>query len=212
VEQFKRDLPHVLAALRAKIEEAGQSNRAFARAEKKFLTHARETINPSVGPADVREMLIQHILTEDIFARVFDDPDFHRKNNVAKELYALEDKFFIGATKKDTLKQLEPYYAAIRTAASQIPSHAEKQTFLKVIYENFYKVYNPKAADRLGVVYTPNEIVRFMIESADWLCGEHFGVNLIDEGGGDPRSRRRHRHFHLRTAGAFSRAEGEARQ
>jgi predicted helicase len=50
----------------------------------------------------------------------------------------------------------------------------------KAIYENFYKVYNPKAADRLGVVYTPNEIVRFMVESADWLCEKHFGKNLID--------------------------------
>jgi predicted helicase len=50
-----------------------------------------------------------------------------------------------------------------------------------VIYENFYKVYNPKAADRLGVIYTPNEIVRFMIESADYLCEKHFGRNLIDK-------------------------------
>ena len=58
--------------------------------------------------------------------------------------------------------------------------HQEKQTFLKVIYENFYKVYNPKAADRLGVVYTPNEIVRFMVEGADWLCHKHFGRTLID--------------------------------
>ncbi|WP_245267370.1 type ISP restriction/modification enzyme [Methylosinus sp. LW3] len=127
-------------------------------------------------------MLIQHILTEDIFARVFDDGDFHRQNNIAKELYALEEKFFTGSAKKNALKQLEPYYAAIRTAASQIPSHAEKQTFLKVIYENFYKVYNPKAADRLGVIYTPNEIVRFMIESADWLCEKHFGKSLVDKG------------------------------
>lgn len=84
--------------------------------------------------------------------------------------------------KRQTLKQLEPYYAAIRSTASKIPSHAEKQTFLKVIYENFYKVYNPKAADRLGVIYTPNEIVRFMIESADWLCQKHFAKNLIDSG------------------------------
>jgi predicted helicase len=61
-----------------------------------------------------------------------------------------------------------------------VSSHHEKQTFLKVVYENFYKVYNPKAADRLGVVYTPNEIVRFMIEGADWLCQRHFGKALID--------------------------------
>ena len=66
-------------------------------------------------------------------------------------------------------------------AAAQISTHHEKQTFLKVIYENFYKVYNPKAADRLGVIYTPNEIVRFMIESADYLCEKHFGRNLIDK-------------------------------
>jgi predicted helicase len=128
----------------------------------------------------VREMLIQHILTEEIFANVFNDSDFHQHNNVARELYALEGAFFTGALKKNTLKGLETYYAAIRAAAAQISSHGEKQTFLKVIYENFYKVYNTKAADRLGVVYTPNEIVRFMIDGADWLCEKHFGKNLID--------------------------------
>ncbi len=93
----------------------------------------------------------------------------------------LEATFFTGGLKKATLKGLEAYYAAIRAAAAQIGSHHEKQTFLKVIYENFYKVYNAKAADRLGVVYTPNEIVRFMIEGADWLCEKHFGRSLIDK-------------------------------
>ncbi|MFZ4624739.1 MAG: type ISP restriction/modification enzyme, partial [Rhodoferax sp.] len=117
---------------------------------------------------------------EEIFAKVFDDSDFHRHNNVARELYALEGAFFTGALKKQTLKGLESYYAAIRATAAQIGSHSEKQTFLKLIYENFYKVYNTKAADRLGVVYTPNEIVRFMIDGADWLCQKHFGKNLID--------------------------------
>ncbi len=80
------------------------------------------------------------------------------------------------------MRAMQPYYAAIRKNAAQITSHQEKQTFLKVIYENFYKVYNPKAADRLGVVYTPNEIVRFMVEGADWLCHRHFGKTLIDPG------------------------------
>ncbi|MGA8169491.1 MAG: N-6 DNA methylase, partial [Methylocystis sp.] len=182
VEQFKTDLPAVLDALREKIEAASASNTAFRRAEKKFLDHAKDTINPAVTAADVREMLIQHILTEEIFAKVFDDGEFHRQNNIAKELYALEEEFFSGGAKRQTLKQLEPYYAAIRAAAAQISSHSEKQTFLKVIYENFYKVYNPKAADRLGVIYTPGEIVRFMIESADWLCEKHFGKNLVDAG------------------------------
>ena len=180
VEQFKTDLPAVLLALRQMIEAAHGANASFRQAEDKFLVHAQEAINPTLTDTDVREMLIQHILTEEIFAKVFDDSEFHQHNNVARELYALEGAFFTGALKKQTLKGLETYYAAIRAAAAQISSHGEKQTFLKIIYENFYKVYNVKAADRLGVVYTPNEIVRFMIDGADWLCEKHFGKNLID--------------------------------
>lgn len=181
VTQFKTDLPAVLQALREMIEREHGKNPGFRAAETKFLVHAQEAINPALTDADVREMLIQHILTEEIFAKVFDDSDFHQHNNVARELYALEGAFFTGALKKQTLKGLEPYYAAIRAAAAQIGSHGEKQTFLKVIYENFYKVYNTKAADRLGVVYTPGEIVRFMIDGADWLCEKHFNKNLIDK-------------------------------
>lgn len=180
VEQFKADLPAVLAALRGMIERSEATNSEFHAASLHFLKHAQQTINPSVTAADVREMLIQPILTGEIFAHVFDNTDFHRQNNVARELYALEATFFTGAIKHRTLKALKSYYAAIRSTAAQVPSHHEKQNFLKVVYENFYKVYNPKAADRLGVIYTPNEIVRFMVEGADWLCQRHFGRQLID--------------------------------
>jgi len=180
VAQFKADLPAVLGALRAMIERNEAENPAFHAAAVRFLKHAQETINPSVTAADVREMLIQHILTEEIFSHVFDNADFHRQNNVARELYQLEETFFTGAVKRQTLEGLRSYYAAIRSAAALVSSHREKQTFLKVVYENFYKVYNPKAADRLGVVYTPSEIVHFMVESADWLCQHHFGKQLID--------------------------------
>jgi predicted helicase len=182
VAQFKTDLPAVLAALRGMIEREQQGNAPFRKAAKKFLKHAQEAINPALTEADVREMLIQHILTEEIFSKVFGEDDFHRQNNVAKELYALEATFFSGSLKKTTLSGLNAYYAAIKSAAAQISSHHEKQSFLKLIYENFYKVYNAKAADRLGVVYTPNEIVRFMIDGADWLCEQHFGKSLIDKG------------------------------
>ncbi len=180
VEQFTTDLPQVLAELRRRIADAHDANAAFRKATEKFLDHARKAINPGLTEEDVREILIQHILTDEIFDTVFPGQVFHKDNNVARELHKLEDTFFTGNTKHQTLKSLEVYYAAIRSAAARIGSHHEKQSFLKVVYENFYKVYNPKAADRLGVVYTPNEIVRFMIESADWLCEHHFKRNLVD--------------------------------
>ena len=182
VAQFKVDLPAVLNRLREIIQEKRAASSDFARAQDDFLSHARDAINPAVSEDDVQEMLIQHILTEDIFAKVFENPDFHRQNNVAAALYALEDKLFGYGEKQRLLKALGPYYAGIQSTAAMIESHSEKQGFLKGLYENFYKVYNPMAADRLGVVYTPGEIVRFMIRSADWLCEQHFGKNLIDKG------------------------------
>lgn len=182
VRKFATDLPAILEALRERIAEKRASSRDFKRAEDAFLKHAQDAINPQVSEEDVQEMLIQHILTEDIFAKVFDNPDFHQKNNVAAALYALEDKLFGYGEKQALLKALGPYYAGIASTAAVLESHSEKQGFLKGLYENFYKVYNPKAADRLGVVYTPGEIVRFMIRSADWLCEQHFGKNLIDTG------------------------------
>ena len=90
VTQFKTDLPAVLEALRSMIEREHGANAAFTKASKKFLKHAQEAINPGLTAADVREMLIQHILTEEIFAKVFDS-EFHRDNNVAKELNKLEE-------------------------------------------------------------------------------------------------------------------------
>ncbi|MFN7887402.1 MAG: type ISP restriction/modification enzyme, partial [Betaproteobacteria bacterium] len=180
VEQFKSDLPAVLAALRAMIERAERDTPAFRAAAAAFLVHAQEAINPSLTDADVREMLIQHVLTGELFAAVFPGTSYHEDNSVARELHKLEATFFTGNTRHQTLAGLAPYYTAIRKAAAEIATHHQKQTFLKAIYENFYKIYNPKAADRLGVVYTPNEIVRFMIEGADWLCEKHFGRSLID--------------------------------
>ena len=180
VGQFREDLPRVLEALRESIRAERQRNASFREAADAFLSTCRRTINPTVGPDDVREMLIQHMLTRDIFLKVFGEDQFHSENNIAHRLDELERTFFTGNVRRNTLDRLKSYYAAIQRAALGISDHHEKQRFLKVIYENFYKVYNPKAADRLGVVYTPGEIVKFMIRAADHLTRRHFDRHLYD--------------------------------
>ncbi|MEO6922636.1 MAG: hypothetical protein ABI142_02310, partial [Bryocella sp.] len=89
VEQFKTDLPAVLESLRARIAQAHVDNAAFRAASEKFLKQAQETINPALTADDVREILIQHILTEEIFSVVFPGTPFHHDNNIARELYKL---------------------------------------------------------------------------------------------------------------------------
>jgi len=182
IDSFKEDLPTILEALRGLIALQSETNRNFVTARDKFLEICRKSINPEISLEDVREMIIQHILTEDIFINIFNESQFHRENNIARELQGVIETFFTGNTKRNTLGTIERYYAVIRRTAANIYNHHEKQKFLKAIYENFYKAYNPKAADRLGIVYTPNEIVRFMIESVDYLVHKHFGKLLADPG------------------------------
>lgn len=180
IEHFKQDLPSIVESLRETIEEEGKINIRFQKSRDEFFELCQKSINPLLTQADIREMMIQHILTEEIFLEVFSETQFHRENNIARELQKVVDTFFTGKTKKESLSKIENYYKVIRRTATDIADHHEKQKFLKVLYENFYKVYNPKAADRLGVVYTPNEIVRFMIESSDYLLHKNFNKFIGD--------------------------------
>jgi predicted helicase len=181
IEHFKQDIPRVTEVLRNIINEQETKNKEFVTARDKFLELCKESINPSVVVADVTEMMIQHILTEDIFNVIFDETQFHRENNIARELEKVIHTFFTGDVRRSILAKIQHYFQTINTSAANIPDHHEKQKFLKVLYETFYKSYNPKAADRLGVVYTPNEIVRFMVESTDHLLNKHFGKFLEDK-------------------------------
>ncbi|TAD75513.1 MAG: hypothetical protein EA001_13855 [Oscillatoriales cyanobacterium] len=182
IGKFKEDIPHILVALRDIINQQEANNTQFREHRNAFLAVCRQSINPEIAIFDIHEMLIQHILTEDIFTNIFHESQFHRENNIARELSEIINTFFTGATRRNTLKSIEHYYAVIRRHSENIANHHEKQKFLKAVYENFYKAYNPKAADRLGIVYTPNEIVRFMIESANYLTHKHFGKLLSDPG------------------------------
>ena len=179
--QFKTDLPTVLENLRATVADAEADNPGYQEAAASFLDLCRKTIGPAVSSADVREMLLQHILTKDIFLSIFKEDQFHQENNVARQLDTLERTFFTGDVRREAIERLRAYYGVIGRAADDIADYAEKQQFLKGVYEDFYTAYNPAAADRLGVVYTPNEVVDFIIRGADHLLQKHFGKTLADD-------------------------------
>ena len=180
-QQFKADLPAVLDNLRGAVDAAQAGNVAYQVAAQTFLEQCHQTISPHITATDVREMLLQHILTQDIFLRVFAESQFHHENSIARQLENLERTFFTGDVRREAIDRLRAYYGAIGRAADEIADYAEKQQFIKAVYEDFYKAYNPAAADRLGVVYTPNEVVDFIIRGTDYLLQRHFGRTLADD-------------------------------
>ncbi len=181
IEHFRTDLPDLLEVLRLALATASK-NKDFKQKRATFVLLCQQAMNPSFTDQDAGEMLIQHILTGEIFKGVFDNAQYFEENNIAQQLEALSKSFYVGAVRRDVDSKTKTYYGAIKAAAAQIADHHEKQKFLKVLYETFYRAYNPAGADKLGIFYTPNEIVRFMIEATDALVEKHFGKNLADQG------------------------------
>ncbi len=180
--QFRRDLPTVLDSLTGLINQREAGNAAFRTRLDEFHALCIRAVGERVSRAHVREMLIQHILTEQIFRDLFPSSAFHQENHLARALSEVEHAFVRGETRHNLLRRMEPYYAAIRRAAANAIAATEKQEFLKAVYEDFYTAYNPKDADRMGIVYTPAEVVRFIIQGCDTLARAHFGRGLADEG------------------------------
>ena len=175
IEIFRENLPKLAAALRKIIKEQAQNkNKAFLDAQQQLLDICQGSINPEITKLEVNEMLVQHILTEDMFRFIFNEDQFHHENNIALAIKNVLKTFYIGKIKRDIRQKLGIFYNALKAKAGNINQLDEKQKVLKMAYEAFYKAYNPKGADRLGVVYTPNAVVDFMVESADFLCRKYF--------------------------------------
>ncbi len=176
IEEFKERVPELAESLLALIEIERKQNKRFRDALTDFQALMRDALNPNLSDQAVEEMLIQHLLTERIFRKVFNNPDFAKRNIIAREIEkvidALTSRHF---SRTDFLKKLDRFYGAIETTAATIEEYSEKQAFLNTVYEKFFQGFSVKVADTHGVVYTPQPIVDFMVRSVDDILRREFG-------------------------------------
>ena len=128
-------------------------------------------------------MLIQHILTERIFRTVFDRSDFTRRNIIAREIENVSDVLMREFISRDAfLGPLNRFYDAIEQAATLCKDFSQKQHFLNTFYEKFFQGFSEDVADTHGIVYTPQPIVDFMVNSVSHILETEFGRSLSDTG------------------------------
>ena len=183
VIDFRERIPTLAKALLEKIEDAHKNTPKFGEAFQSLLELCRSSLNPNISDAAVDEMLVQHLLTERLFERVFQNQEFVRRNVIAAEVEkvidALVSKSF---NRQEFLKSLDPFYNAIENTARTIDDFGEKQYFLNSVYERFFQGYSVKLADTHGIVYTPQAIVNFMCASVDGVLKSEFKKKLTGEG------------------------------
>jgi hypothetical protein len=183
VEEFKAVIPELAAGVLKLIQAERTTNRKFIQAFEGFMALCREAINPNLSTQAVEEMLIQHLLTERIFRRVFNNPDFAERNIIAREIekiiQVLTASYF---SRQDFLRSLDRFYGALEATADTIDDYSQKQTFLNTVYEKFFQGFSVKVADTHGIVYTPQPIVDFMVRSVEDILQREFGRSLSSKG------------------------------
>ena len=183
VTEFKEKVPALGKRLAELIAEQHETNPQFNTAFTAFYQQCRDAINPNLSQAAVEEMLIQHLLTERIFRTVFNNPDFTRRNIIAREIENVIDALTQRAfSRGDFLKVLNPFYKAIEKAADLCKDFSEKQNFLNTVYEQFFQGFSVEVADTHGIVYTPQPIVDFMVKSVEHILKTEFNRSLSDTG------------------------------
>jgi predicted helicase len=152
-----------------------------SKAFDKFLKGLRKNINPSIANEDAIEMLAQHLITKPVFEALFENYKFSQNNPVSismdKVLKVLEDQ----ALGKET-ESLDKFYNDVRMRVQGVDNAAGKQKVITELYDKFFKIAFKKMTDRLGIVYTPVQVVDFIIKSADDALRKEFGQSLSDEG------------------------------
>ncbi len=183
VNTFQDTIPELGARLETLIQTERQNTPAFREAFAHFHQQCRDAINPNLAEAEVERMLAQHLMTERIFRTVFDNPDFTRRNVIAREIEKVIDVLTQHALNRTQFfRELQPFYEAIEKTASTLTDVSQKQDFLNTLYQRFFQDFSVKDADRHGVVYTPQPIVDFMVNSVQHILKTHFGKSLADTG------------------------------
>ena len=126
-------------------------------------------------------MMAQHLLTRPVFEALFENYDFASGNPVSKALDNLRNDFEEFGLENET-RDLEGFYESVRMRARGIDNSEGRQRVLLELYEKFFATALKKDAERLGIVYTPVEVVDFILHSANNVLQQEFGRSLSDEG------------------------------
>ena len=178
-ETWAKDVADIFLRLTSRIKGLldNSDNRILQERFKVFHKEMKASINSSITRDSAIDMTAQHILTQPVFNALFEQYNFAQNNPVAQALNVLHKNFREFGLENET-RDLDRFYKSVCLRARGLDNSAARQKVLMELYENFFAVAMKKDAERLGIVYTPVEIVDFILASADYALRNEFGRSL----------------------------------
>ncbi|SEM73746.1 Predicted helicase [Mesobacillus persicus] len=148
---------------------------------KKFVTSLKHNINESIDENQAAEMLSQHLITKPVFEALFDEYSFVKNNPVSMAMETIVKELEQAGFAKEQ-ESLEPLYESVRMRAEGVEKSEDKQKIIVTLYDKFFSTAFKSTTERLGIVFTPIEVVDFIVKSVDDVLQKHFGKSLGSEG------------------------------
>lgn len=142
-----------------------------------FLDEIRDDLNPEITRTEAIEMLAQHLITKPVFDTLFQGNKFTAENTVSKAMQSVLDTLYRHNIEKEA-DTLEKFYASVKRRAADIITATGRQTLVLELYERFFRNAFPTMTERLGIVYTPVEVVDFIVHSVNDVLKDEFGKTL----------------------------------
>ncbi|MCY4552460.1 MAG: DEAD/DEAH box helicase family protein, partial [Candidatus Poribacteria bacterium] len=182
-ESWAKDVADIFKRLVGRIENLLEDpeNSALQEWFDDFHNELTETINDSITRENAIDMMAQHIITRPVFEALFENYDFASGNPVANALNKLQNDFGEFGLENET-RDLEGFYESVQNRARGLDNSEARQRVLLELYEKFFVTALKKEVERLGIVYTPIEVVDFILHSANEVLQDEFGRSLSDEG------------------------------
>ncbi|MGO4519007.1 DEAD/DEAH box helicase [Dyella sp. 2RAF44] len=153
------------------------SHRKERKAFDAFAAELRDDLNDEITDPEIVEMLAQHMVTQPVFEALFENYDFAKQNPMSQAMQKVLDTLDEHHLEKEA-NTLTEFYASVRQRAEGINDSAGKQKIIKELYDKFFNGAFPELSKRLGIVYTPVEVVDFIIASVQDVLRNEFGTSL----------------------------------
>ena len=179
---WAKDIAEIAKRHIQRIEEIVRSDETAKAEFQKFLRGLKDSLNESINEDQAVEMLAQHIITLPVFEALFAGAGFAESNPVSIAMEEMLSVLRQHALETESEKrELRDLYASVRMRAEGIRTDAGRQSVIKDLYESFFKEAFKATSEKMGIVYTPNQVVDYILHATDRLLYKEFGQHLCDK-------------------------------
>ena len=180
-ELWARDIAQIaeqhIERIKALIADNGKHRRAFDQ----LMRGLHRNINPGLSEQDAIEMLSQHIISRPVFEALFENYQFAARNPISRSMQQMLDLLDDETKTEEEHLKLQRFYHNVRDIIGKNATAEDRQRVIVELYDKFFKVASPRTVEKLGIVYTPVEVVDFIIRSVGYILQREFGRSLSDE-------------------------------